>query len=90
MLLHLVSLEHEDPVKEYQTILNELSSYHTSLIEKEEWIIFTKKDLANQQQLDAISTFIDSTKKRVFVISTETGEGVKTLQDALVQHLRTA
>ena len=88
MLLHLVSLEHEDPVKEYYTILNELASYHTSLTEKEEWIIFTKKDLANQQQLDTIQKFIDNSKKRVFVISVESGEGVKNLQDALVQYLR--
>ncbi len=88
MLLHLVSLEHEDPVKEYYTILNELSSYHKDLLQKEEWIIFTKKDLANKEQLDAINKFIDSTEKRVFVISTETGEGVKNLQDTLVQHLR--
>ncbi|MES2748772.1 MAG: GTPase ObgE [Patescibacteria group bacterium] len=89
MLLHLVSLEHEDPVKEYYTILNELSSYHTSLTEKEEWIIFTKKDLANKEQLDAIQTFIDKSDKRVFVISVESGEGVKNLQDTLVQYLRT-
>lgn len=88
MLLHLVSLEHEDPIKEYYTILNELSSYHTSLTEKEEWIIFTKKDLANQEQLDTIQKFIDSTKKRVFVISAESGEGIKNLQDALVKHLQ--
>jgi GTPase len=90
MLLHLVSLEHEDPVKEYYTILNELSSYHKDLLKKEEWIIFTKKDLASKQQLEAIDKFIDSTEKRVFVISTESGEGVKTLQDTLVQHLRSA
>lgn len=88
MLLHLVSLEHADPIAAYQTILNELASYHTSLVEKEEWIIFTKKDLADQQQLDAVQTFIDSTTKRVFVISAETGENMKTLQDALVQYLR--
>ena len=88
MLLHLVSLEHADPIKAYYTILNELSSYHKSLTEKEEWIIFTKKDLVNQQQLDAIQSFIDNTKKRVFVISAESGENMKELQDALVSHLR--
>lgn len=88
MLLHLVSLEHEDPVKEYYTILNELSSYSETLVDKEEWVIFTKKDLANKENLDAVQDFIDKSKKRVFVISAESGEGVKELQDALVQHLR--
>lgn len=88
MLLHLVSLEHEDPISAYYTILNELSSYHKSLVEKEEWIIFTKKDLANKAQLETIQKFIDITKKRVFVTSSESGEGMKELQDSLVQHLR--
>ena len=88
MLLHLVSLEHEDPIAAYYTIQKELSSYHTSLLEKEEWVIFTKKDLANQAQLDAIQKFVDTTKKRVFVTSAETGENMKVLQDALVQYLR--
>ena len=88
MLLHLVSLEHEDPINEYYTILNELSSYHKSLVEKEEWIIFTKKDLANQEKIDSIQSFIDKSDKRVFVISTETPEGTKELRDALVQYLR--
>ena len=44
MLLHLVSLEHADPILEYKTIRNELSKFDKSLLEKEEWIIFTKKD----------------------------------------------
>ena len=49
--------------------------------------VFTTTDV-NKEQLDAIDKFIDSTEKRVFVISTERGEGVKNLQDTLVQHLR--
>jgi len=88
MLLHLVSLEHDDPVKEYYTILNELSSYHKSLVEKEEWIIFTKKDLVNQVKIDALKNFIDKSGKRVFIVSMETAEGIKNLSDALVQYLR--
>jgi GTP-binding protein len=88
MLLHLVSLEHEDPISEYYTILKELSSYDKSLVNKEQWIIFTKKDLVNQDKIDSLKSFIDSTDNRVFIISTESGEGVKNLQDTLVQHLR--
>lgn len=88
MLLHLVSLENEDPEKEYYTILNELSNYDKSLTEKEEWIILTKKDLISQDKLDTVIKSIDKTNKRVFVTSSITGEGVKELRDQLVQHLR--
>jgi GTPase len=90
MLLHLVSLEHEDPVLAYQTISKELASYHTSLTEKTEWIIFTKSDLVNKEKIEDLQTFIDKCGKRVFIVSLETGEGVEELKQALVEHLRTA
>jgi GTP-binding protein len=88
MLLHLVSLEHDDPIAAYYIIQKELASYHKSLIAKEEWIIFTKKDLVSQEKLASIQHFIDNIEKRVFVISAESGDGMKTLQDSLVLRLR--
>jgi GTP-binding protein len=87
MLLHLVSLESETPLEQYYIIRNELSSYDKSLEEKEEWIVFTKKDLVNQEQIDVIINSIDIPNKRVFVISAETGEGIDTLKKALVERL---
>jgi len=88
MLLHLVSLENEDPVEAYFTIKNELAKYDQSLTQKEEWIIFTKKDLADQAKIDRVLKDIDKIENRVFVISAETGEGVKELRDSLVEMLR--
>ena len=88
MLLHLVSLESEDPKNDYYTILNELSQYSKTLTDKEEWIILSKKDLVKEKDIENVILSIDETEKRVFVISTVTGEGVKKLSDSLVQHLR--
>lgn len=88
MLLHLVSLELEDPKKEYELIKNELANFNSALIEKESWIVLTKMDLVNQAKIDDTLKAIDNNKNRVFVISSETGEGVKNLQDALVKELR--
>lgn len=88
MLLHLVSLEHEDPVKEYYTIREELSAYDVSLTEKEEWIILTKKDLANQEHIDATYNALAKTENRVLVVGENDSESYKMLQDSLVSHLR--
>lgn len=88
MLLHLVSLEENDPVLSYSTISKELSNFDKSLTEREEWIILTKKDLISQDKLDAVLSDIDIFKKRVFVVSVKTGEGVKNLRDQLVKRLR--
>lgn len=87
MLLHLVSLENEDPVSAYTTVKNELSKFDKTLLEKEEWIILTKKDLVEQAKIDAVLKDIDKNENRVFVISAETDEGVKELRDALVKRL---
>lgn len=88
MLLHLVSLEHTDPVAAYQTVRNELSTYKNELTDKPEWIILTKKDLISSPDLERVLKSIDNNENRVFVISTNTGEGVKELRDELVKSLR--
>jgi len=88
MLLHLVSLEHEDPIFEYNKVRNELTKFDKTLQDKEEWIIITKKDLVEQAVIDDVLKSIDTNEKRVFVISENDPESIKVLRDALVQHLK--
>ncbi len=87
MLLHLVSLENDSPKDAYLTVRKELSKFDPALAQKEEWIIFTKKDLADQSKIDTLVDDIDIHKNRVFVISVFTQDGVKELRDALVKKL---
>ncbi len=87
MLLHLVSLESDNPLDTYYTIRRELELFSESLTEKEEWIIFTKTDLVNKDFIEQVSNSIDISDKRVFFISAETGEGLDELKNALVSHL---
>ncbi|PIR86068.1 GTPase ObgE [Candidatus Kaiserbacteria bacterium CG10_big_fil_rev_8_21_14_0_10_44_10] len=88
MLLHLVSLEEEDPKEAYYTILKELSAYDKTIADKETWIVFTKKDLVSQHKIDEVLDGIDIPENRVFVISTFDPESVKLLQDSLTKNLR--
>ena len=88
MILHLVSLESEQPEADYYTIRNELSQYDKALGEKEEWIILTKKDLVNQAQIDEVQKALAKTKNRVIVVGQDDPESYKNLRDALVSHLR--
>ncbi|MFT7507685.1 MAG: GTP-binding protein [Acidimicrobiales bacterium] len=87
MLLHLVSLEHEDPILEYKRVRNELTKFDISLQEKEEWIILTKKDLVEQAVIETVLKGIDTTEKRVFVIAENDPESIKILRDSLMKHL---
>lgn len=88
MLLHVVSLESETPLKDYYTIRGELKSYKNSLDEKEEWILLSKSDLINQDQIDSIKSEFDKIEKRVFVLSSKTGDGVEEVRSALVSKLQ--
>lgn len=88
MLMHLVSLEDENAVENYYTIRKELSDYDTSLTEKEEWIILTKKDLTNKDFIDSVIKDLVKNENRVFVISQEEPDSIKELQDALVSRVR--
>ncbi len=88
MLLHLVSLDEEDPISAYKVVRNELSAFDKTLVDKEEWIILTKKDLVDKAYIDKVLRDIDTNKKRVFVISQNDMSSIKELQDELVSHLR--
>lgn len=88
MFLHLVSLEHDEPMKEYEQIRSELKAYDPALAEKEEWVVLTKSDLSIPEIYEPLVTEFEAFNRKVFVISTVTGEGVKELRDELVAHLR--
>lgn len=88
MLLHLVSLEHDDPISQYYTIRDELSQYDTLLTEKEEWIILTKSDLVEQGHIDKCVEALEKIEKRVLVIGKDDEKSFKNLRDKLVSHLR--
>lgn len=88
MILHLVSLETDDALDRYYTIREALSAYSKELSNKEEWIVFTKSDLASKDYIEKVVREIDKNEKRVFVISAHDGSGLKELQDSLVRHLR--
>ena len=91
MLLHCVSLEHEDPYAVYTSIRNELSKFDATLLDKDEWVLLTKKDLVSEDQaVSAMRAFTKAGMKHVYFVSGETKEGVKDLGDALVKHLRAA
>jgi len=88
MLLHVVSLEQEDPVSAYYTIEKELDQYDNSLSDKEQWIILTKKDLVEQSFIDQVQKELAKTENRVLVTDAEDEETYKNLRDELVKHLR--
>ncbi|MEA3398975.1 MAG: GTPase ObgE [Patescibacteria group bacterium] len=85
MLVHLISLENEDPIEVYNQIRNELKEFDPSLIEKDEIILLTKSDLVDDVVVEEIKDKFD---KNVFVISLYDDESIKNFTDELVKLLR--
>ena len=50
-LFHLVSVESEDPAKDYKTIRKELEKYKKALLDKPEYIFISKSDLVDRLEL---------------------------------------
>lgn len=88
MILHLVALDHDEVLAEYETIRNELQKFDPTLLEKDEWVVLTKSDLVDAEKQGQITAAFEALGKTVFVISAESGEGIKELSDSLVRHLR--
>ncbi len=87
MLFHCVSLENEDPIGMYGVVRYELEKFSMQLLEKEEWIILTKSDLVSEEKVRESVKAFTAVGNRVFVVSAETADGLKALQDATSQLL---
>ena len=92
LLLHLVDIapmyEGVDPVREANSILNELKKYDESLYNKPRWLVLNKLDLL-QDKDDKIAAFLKEFHdySRYFVISAINGDGCKELCYAIMEHV---
>ncbi|HHH13253.1 MAG TPA: GTPase ObgE [Thiolapillus brandeum] len=94
LLLHLVDIapmdETVDPVEEVRKIEAEVERYGGELLERERWLVLTKKDLLPEEEFqarrDRLVAALDW-QGPVFGISSVTGEGVDELVQALGSRL---
>ncbi len=88
MVLHLVSLENEDPLQAYEEVRAELTKYGHGIAAKAEWIVLTKTDVRTPAEVAAFAQSFTKLGKPVYTICAPLEEGIKALGDALVAHLR--
>ena len=68
LLVHCLSAESEDPVKDYQTIRNELASSSSRLAQKKELLIITKSDLTDPTKVNSIKKLLPQIQAVVSII----------------------
>jgi len=86
MLLHLVSLEEEEPLRAYGVVQNELQQFDPALLEKTEWIVLTKSDTRSMHEVENIKKQFTKKGKEVCVISAYDDASIKACWDKLTTH----
>lgn len=87
VLAHCISLESEDPVRDYKTIRKELERYSAELSQKKEIVILTKSDLAKKEELNKKMKEISSLNTNILVVSIHDFESLEKLRKSLLQNL---
>lgn len=90
MLIHCISLEHDDPLSAYAVIREELSAYDTRLKDKHEIIVLTKTDMVSEEHLSACKERLaQETARSIYTVSVLDDASIKTFADELARILRT-
>ncbi len=87
-LLHCISAENPDPLKDYVLIREELGKYDKSLLDKPETVLVTKTDTVDDKILKKLVTALKKKNKNVLTVSILDDNSVKALSDELVKMLR--
>lgn len=82
-LFHFISAEVIDPAKDYQVVRNELGAYNKELLNKPEYIFFSKADLLNKKELEEKTKALKKTKKEIFSVSIIDDESIKRVEKIL-------
>lgn len=88
-LIHLVGLDSEDPIADYETIRKEIKEYGQGLDTKEEIILLSKNDMAIPEDIQKyISQFKERVgHDRVYTITAYDEDSIKQFKDILIQYL---
>jgi len=88
ILMHLLSLEHENPRAAYHTVRKELERYDPELLTKKEIVVLTKTDLIDDPiRLEKLIGEMKKIVPTVLTVSLYSDEAVKALRDAILKEV---
>lgn len=84
LLLHCISMESENPIEDYKIVWNEMKAFNTILTEKEEIILLTKTDIADDKAVEKRIKELKKLKKKVIPVSILDDKSIKQLKKLLI------
>ena len=90
VLLHLIAIDHEDPVEAWRTVRRELAAYEDGrLAEKPEIVALSKIDRVDEETRRMVAEdFRERTGIEPLLLSAATGEGVRPVMGHLMEVIR--
>lgn len=88
LLLHCIDSTSEDIVADYKAIRKELESFDRNLSEKEEIVVLTKCDEADEDKINTAKNKLAKFNKDIFTLTVLDEESIKNFSDSLVSILR--
>lgn len=85
LLVHMISLESQDPLKDYQTINQELFSYSEKMKLKKQVVVLNKIDLLGKEKAQEIEKQFKKKRIKTFLISAVGEIGLEELKKELVK-----
>ena len=85
VLIHCISAETANFMKDYQTIRQELGKYNETLLAKPEIILITKSDLVDEKQIVKLKKQALKHSKEVYCVSVFDYDSIKNLTSALTK-----
>lgn len=88
VLLHIIDVNQNDPLADYQIIRQELENYNPMLAQKSEIIAFNKKELISEKiKINIIQKFKEIGKKDFFWISAASHDGTQPVIEKLYNYV---
>lgn len=75
-LIHFISSESEDLLKDYKTVQNELTEYDPELASREKYVFLTKHDLFSKEEVDEKVKILKKVSKNVLPVSIHDKESI--------------
>jgi GTP-binding protein len=83
VLLHCISCESTDILKDYKTVREELTKFNSKLLDKNEVILLTKSDITSDGHIKKLTQDLTSLDRRIFPVSINDWKSLETLKEQL-------
>jgi GTP-binding protein len=83
VLLHCISCESPDVIKDYETVRKELGMFNTKLLNKKEIIILTKSDLVDSELTEKVKKKLEGKSDQIIPVSVNDWSSIQDLKKIL-------